>query len=848
MANDGIKTGSITIGLDAFKDSNCTDQAIAVSYDGTWVDLGPNDNPALQGSRIWQLDVDMFTVNVLSPELAKELNDDCPCGGNWTETPNRTLTSCPADSCPDTEFLGGGFDGGIIIGQPFFGWTLIKEAGANVSYFDADIADIKADDTTFVENVTLAQGCDPAVADDNYCSNWAQPCVPREVGVVGSTAQRSFDYSGPEFGGPDGNAGIFLSDNAYYTDTTGCDPGKLYLEVHEEGTFIPLATANGTEGLVVQKVAEFVAVVPHTEAAAAELKTACPCNNADAWIAGQKRILTTCAENSCDDVWWYDNAPVGVPLYATFLKKNRNDDSMAELRMTAWFADQPTAANTAIAMDDYSYLQQQDSCSFGGPFDGQVCGVWQVACGADADGQNDEMINYELIGNIGDGINTGAGIINRIHSIFTPGMGCEESARVLDIVDSGFFADWGNNSLRFKDGRKFVVLAPEVTVTPHVEQQTGLLNNDCACGGKWVTGQPRTLTTCPPNTCENPEWLGGGNLGTPGFGTIALQSNQLRINTLRPTPQFGFSAPMGVYDGPLDANATCGVQTPSQSAGGSWYLMCRPFPNTSFETTGNWTIYKDGSYEWYRVHYATGDVGMGCTGQKAIVVKSTGTLKLGDALSQFEGGYQVQLTTAAFEVTPYTPEAVNILTTNCGCGKKWTAGVTETITEQCSECASTIFLRQNFGPTSYGGLYRTNNFLTVTVLDETEDAYTTPFTQGDLQWILVDGVNPAPAPPPTPIGPSPPPPASKAKKKMDGGGVFLLVVFLMTLSYFLAGMVINYRASGTPAIPHAAFWTSLPGLVSDGCYFSLCRCFGYGGNSGSGSYTNIQSSGGYGAV
>jgi hypothetical protein len=58
---------------------------------------------------------------------------------------------------------------------------------------------------------------------------------------------------------------------------------------------------------------------------------------------------------------------------------------------------------------------------------------------------------------------------------------------------------------------------------------------------------------------------------------------------------------------------------------------------------------------------------------------------------------------------------------------------------------------------------------------------------------------------------------------------------------------VSSSASGTPAIPHAKFWGSMPGLISDGVYFSICQCFGMRGGSGS-AYSTIQSSGGYGAV
>jgi hypothetical protein len=107
-------------------------QTLAVAYDGVYVDMGmlgqpslpvspptmlngcfdtpdarflpcvrvqrlfaaSHRRPFLQNARLWQLSTSSFDVHVTDPATALELNEDCPCGGNWTLTPNRTLTSC----------------------------------------------------------------------------------------------------------------------------------------------------------------------------------------------------------------------------------------------------------------------------------------------------------------------------------------------------------------------------------------------------------------------------------------------------------------------------------------------------------------------------------------------------------------------------------------------------------------------------------------------------------------------------------------------------------------------------------------------------------------------------------
>jgi hypothetical protein len=56
--------------------------------------------------------------------------------------------------------------------------------------------------------------------------------------------------------------------------------------------------------------------------------------------------------------------------------------------------------------------------------------------------------------------------------------------------------------------------------------------------------------------------------------------------------------------------------------------MCHPDANTTFESSGNWTVYTDGSYEWYRVKYTNGQQGNACAGEQALVVKSVGKVQM----------------------------------------------------------------------------------------------------------------------------------------------------------------------------------------------------------------------------
>lgn len=130
--------------------------------------------------------------------------------------------------------------------------------------------------------------------------------------------------------------------------------------------------------------------------------------------------------------------------------------------------------------------------------------------------------------------------------------------------------------------------------------------------------------------------------------------------------------------------------------------------------------------------------------------------------------------------------------------------------------------------------------------------------------------------PPTPSGGG-----GKKDKNLGGGSVLLLIAFITGVVYLSGGLILNYRyasaahqpmcllrrrltqralplphsvcpfarrKSGELRAPHSSFWTSLPGLVSDGIQFSVCQCFGLGGG-GSKTYQRIEPAGGsYGAL
>ena len=93
---------------------------------------------------------------------------------------------------------------------------------------------------------------------------------------------------------------------------------------------------------------------------------------------------------------------------------------------------------------------------------------------------------------------------------------------------------------------------------------------------------------------------------------------------------------------------------------------------------------------------------------------------------------------------------------------------------------------------------------------------------------------------------------------LQGGDIFILLIFLTATIYFGGGMVLNYQRTGgmknggTPVIPHVTFWRAVPGLVADGFRFVFVDRFGTAGGGGT-KYEAFGgpsggSEGGYGAL
>ena len=79
-----------------------------------------------------------------------------------------------------------------------------------------------------------------------------------------------------------------------------------------------------------------------------------------------------------------------------------------------------------------------------------------------------------------------------------------------------------------------------------------------------------------------------------------------------------------------------------------------------------------------------------------------------------------------------------------------------------------------------------------------------------------------------PIGPTGTPDHQKDDDSAEGGagGILLIISFSGLVVYFGAGFMYNWKhknLEGKERIPNLEFWTGLPGLIKEGCRFTLAK-------------------------
>eukprot|EP00049_Salpingoeca_infusionum_P012051 m.214040 g.214040 ORF g.214040 m.214040 type:complete len:887 (-) comp15092_c0_seq1:173-2833(-) len=812
IVSSGMTIGMYSLTISSFSDDECQTPAMTVQANASYTTLGLNAEQAT----LWQVTYNAVKVTPETEDAAAQLNTQCPCADNpnpWQANNARLLKRCVHELCPDTTWLGGMLPSpsttGILIGSPAFGFIKPSADGLVVSLLDANYnigTSLPGDEVLTALNRTSS--CDPANVDtDHICGSWSKQCSPNFELDGSAAVTSSFQYTGSLVNIFE--AGQFAYEQTYYSSS---DCFMKTLQVIKEGTIEAKAISQAIQGgTVCQLNAASSYVTPYTDAMVQHLKAVCPCGDPSQWQPATTRTITSCPIGQCSLSIW-NNTVVGQPEFAAFLRTNRSDDS--ELRFTHSTSTVKSATTTPLISTDTAYTLSDGTCAYPGDYRLDICGTWELSCAPMGDdAPNDVWEQYSFIGNAGDPTEgEGLGIVKRERIIFEPFYGCNRNYSAIKISDTGFWSDAGNDVTKVQGARQILINIPSTKVLVADQKTVDSLNNPnlgCPCGGTWQINVPRVLTTCPPNTCNNPSWLGAGEVGSPGFGIIRETGQSMRLSKFLPTV-LGYKEPLGVDSYPLARIASCPAPNISTDYTAHWFRPCSAGPE-DFDFKVD--MFFSGTK--YNFSESLFNPGVGCDTVPVLEIVHSGGVKLTRNPGSSTLGHRVRMTPSEFEITPQDQGVVDLLNQKCPCttGKKtpWTVGKTASFNAPCpvNTCSLDI-LRQPIGAAGYGLILREYDYLRMTdMLADQTNGYNQGFGADDYFFVRVGAYAPG------------------ISARDAVGTVLILIVFFSVVAYLIFAVAIQYKKTGAVGMPHPEFWRNIWALVLEGVHFSCVSCFGF---------------------
>jgi hypothetical protein len=825
----GITSGNYVLTQKVFQDDGCDSTKLfsQLFAQGVWQDLGPLDTSGVTNQRRLMVNVASWQITPQTADWAASLNDiskGCPCGGTWVAGQMRTLTKCAQGSCANTQIFGSSIEqtkSGIAIGQPSFTVSVKNKTGFFLGRYDSvpsagfdNGVDNEAEPAQFQANGT---SCPTPTFPGTYCGEYTQFCSP-EVDVAGDEIAQSFDatfqYCGGKAAGDFtlGSAGWFNRTYTLYSDTTCTTPKVTYNEVGTMNTGKLSDTGEDSYGF--ERWAGATTVTPFG-AYTTTLALQCPCGGT--WVDGQPRRLTQCRSSdgqqaTCVDPGWYQNVSLGQPAYGV-IRRAADGQDLDELQFSRPTADSTAASGMFLdGLGGFAYqLNSKDAtCPFDTPsYD--YCGTWNRECIANLNaGDSTDMVLMT-----GEGEDDGQILMYR--QFFNPDTNCDEEMDVqLTVEATGYYS-----KMTVQDTHPGVLINyPTIYVTATNEGDMVEALNDkqygCPCGGTWVSGVKRKLTSCPSGTCAGAKskLFGAGTLGQPGYGLMTITGGKLQISDLDVTEDNIFpNGRFGIDSFPFELDAQCEPPKVDPTICGNYTQPCQSDGAiTDFEVDFFYeTMDAKNSYSMARRDYMPGT---GCDQAAILEVKQEGTLKKMNALTAVKNGKAVELTPSSMVITPMNDDIAGRLQQACACGGTWAPNTARTFTAACpaNTCTDESWLRQPIGVKSYGSMRKISTAMRMTSFNsDMKLGFENDLQPYDYALSVIDTDS---------CDPAPPQPAKKGGGA-DGGDIFIAIFFIGTAVYLVGGMLINYQTHGTARIPQIEMWKSIPGLVMGGIEYTF---------------------------
>jgi hypothetical protein len=895
----GTVAGLFFMDFTRYNDGTCTTPLLHVHTTGSFNDLGPI-SAALPATRKFALNFSLAIVTPDSDLGVDVLNGLCACngtgnGGPWQVNVSRVLMTCDPEDC-DISFFGGT---DIRFDQPAFSIVNVSADGG----FDMGLMDIDpsnafyGDSRPYLSYPTLEEACE-STSDTNLCGSYASmgslsgddACEvllnPFTNDFVG-TARVNYTYRGPVAASPTlGQYGVFTRNVQYYSDAR-CT--VLEATVDETGSMGYYAEDTTNLLFIAQKTTSSFSVQPASTARSwgtvGNLTNHCNCGDASAWGVGRARVITTCPAGTCETPTFNDFNTPGPATFA-FVAKNStllSGEQVNYLAFGSWniSVDALGSSGLKYAMKDVTAQAGMQNFCDSSSFTSSLCGTYISGC-------SNSNTNLDVVQEMTlSGITTNRsseGQITYAQDIYNNSIagGCAAHTKIFDIKGTGYFSQDTFANVPDVQGLASVNIDfTAFTITPLSDDATTLLNGDvsgCKCGGTWAIGQARTLYSCPEGSCSV-TWmdiiLPGGDFGQAGFGVMQLNTvdNILRLSALDSSSN-SYTTPFGVNTILMHQVAACPAAGNPADFAGCWDMPCYRVDadGSSYAMSGKFDAdgaSDDGSHSASGIFFLNRSVyqtSSGCAGSntKLLTVDAEGSYSRIQSSPTIVGGQVTTLNIFYVTVTPINSAGVAELNSKCRtCSQEWRAGVSVTFDTTACDCG---FLTTVAGiPIQKGAAHGVTKVWEYSTTVTVDDAFrmttfsrnaasisTATLTRANGQYARADDAACPYAPVPNSGGST-----GNNSGGLQGGDIFILLVFLTATIYFGGGMVLNYQRTGgmknggTPIIPHVTFWRALPGLVADGFRFVFVERFGRAG--GGGQYSAFGgpsggSEGGYGAL
>lgn len=848
---DGVSAGVAIVSRKLYiNQDSCADgqESITAMGLGQWKDFGPSNSQDIDdNTRKIMLNLPDWKVTTNTADGAASMQSNCGCGQQWKAGTTADLSYCRDDTCPSTAMVFGGIKTSIQyayqVGTPGFTLAVVNNTAPSVT-----IGRLSSDLQYGFSRANLSDAqmnqdgtaCAAPKEQADMCATYYMDCVPEFDAVNGELLRYTngyFHYNGPAGAGSfDLSTGLYNFSRTYFHDAA-CSVS--FVTVEETGTLGLGAyqTVPAENTMLYKKFAASVDVTVTDKDYLKNININCQCGDGTAFQLNQMRRLTQCDPNKCNAPSFYDGVNIGKPSYGTI--RHVVSGNFDQLQLSQPVLDQNEAQNQKLSHNNSGfYLDVLDPfCPVTDALEDNYCGTYKLYC-SNYDGTMRDMTATMSITGQPTQYNDADGKIDFIREYYSPDTGCMSDSRIMKVEADGYYADAFEQQTRGIE-----VTFPRMSVTPFTDDMTSALNNDqmvgCPCGGTWVTGQTRVLTSCPNGTCPGSQYLGGaGTLGTPGFGqALRVKSNEynyLQLSDLSSSEKGGIIGSTFSYNNfPLQSRIGCLEPKYSSQVCGNYFMPCH-FDSKVADFVSHFQ-HNSGTGE-YLLNRSDYNPGFGCTFGSILKIEQKGTLEVKpDLTPNVVKGTAVVLKVATTTITPLSQEVVGLLSQKCPCGGMWALGSSRTFTAACpaNTCNDHSWLRQPLGePVVYGVMQKTGGIVRMTEFSANKDeGFDSLLGTEDYGYVMNDD-SPCVKKPAGVIG------------GMSGSDVFILLVFLGAFMYLAIGMTMNYlgtggRPGGTPTIPHIEFWRSLPGLVADGVNFSICQMCGMRPGGGSAKYSSF---------